>query len=70
MRRTLNRTDHRIDVHVDTGEGWQLANEANAFPVPAFTTDCSPATRWSPATRCCGMPGRNCCPRCSTTTKA
>jgi 2-keto-4-pentenoate hydratase/2-oxohepta-3-ene-1,7-dioic acid hydratase in catechol pathway len=39
MRRTLNRTDHRIDVHVDTGEGWQLANEANAFPVPAFTTD-------------------------------
>jgi 2-keto-4-pentenoate hydratase/2-oxohepta-3-ene-1,7-dioic acid hydratase in catechol pathway len=44
MRRTLNRTERRIDTYVDNGDGWQLAGEtsstAGVFTVPrAFTPE-------------------------------
>jgi len=44
MRRTLNRTERRIDAHIDTGDGWQLVSEtssaAGGFTVPpAFTPE-------------------------------
>jgi 2-keto-4-pentenoate hydratase/2-oxohepta-3-ene-1,7-dioic acid hydratase in catechol pathway len=44
MRRTLNRTDRRIDVHVDDGDGWRPVAETTGitdlFTVPqAFTTE-------------------------------
>jgi 2-keto-4-pentenoate hydratase/2-oxohepta-3-ene-1,7-dioic acid hydratase in catechol pathway len=44
MRRTLNRTERRIDVHVDHGDGWQPVGETTrtisllTIP-PAFTTE-------------------------------
>jgi 2-keto-4-pentenoate hydratase/2-oxohepta-3-ene-1,7-dioic acid hydratase in catechol pathway len=44
MRRTLNRTERRIDTYVDNGDGWQQAGEtsstAGVFTVPrAFTPE-------------------------------
>jgi len=44
LRRTLNRAEHRLDVHVDTGDGWQEHPEpgsaADAFVTPsAFSTE-------------------------------
>lgn len=44
MRRTLNRAEGRIDVHLDTGDGWRASDESASttavFPIPqAFTTE-------------------------------
>jgi 2-keto-4-pentenoate hydratase/2-oxohepta-3-ene-1,7-dioic acid hydratase in catechol pathway len=44
LRRTLNRAEHRIDDHIDTGKGWRSADETtsntNPFAIPqAFTTE-------------------------------
>jgi 2-keto-4-pentenoate hydratase/2-oxohepta-3-ene-1,7-dioic acid hydratase in catechol pathway len=42
LRRTLNRAERRIDVHIDTGDGWRPADETDGatrtFPITqAFT---------------------------------
>ncbi|WP_433526831.1 fumarylacetoacetate hydrolase family protein [Nocardia pseudovaccinii] len=44
LRRILNRTERRIDVQIDSGDGWRTADESSsargAFAIPsAFTTD-------------------------------
>ncbi|MEU2253539.1 fumarylacetoacetate hydrolase family protein [Nocardia xishanensis] len=43
IRRTLDRAGRRIDVHIDTGDGWRAAEAggaAEAFAIPsAFTTE-------------------------------
>ncbi|WP_435592574.1 fumarylacetoacetate hydrolase family protein [Nocardia sp. bgisy118] len=44
MRRTLDLAERRIEVHIDTGDGWQSADEIDssteAFAIPsAFTTE-------------------------------
>ncbi|HUB57770.1 MAG TPA: fumarylacetoacetate hydrolase family protein [Mycobacterium sp.] len=44
MRRTLNRTERRIDVHIDDGDDWQPVGETRSrtdlFTIPpAFTTE-------------------------------
>jgi 2-keto-4-pentenoate hydratase/2-oxohepta-3-ene-1,7-dioic acid hydratase in catechol pathway len=42
MRRTLNRAERRIDVHIDTGDGWQPIGDVNSttdfFGIPSTFT--------------------------------